>query len=160
MYRVHNNLDTHDCAKVLSAHPATLCLTSYLKHCVPFIYRNTFIYHIYSNKWSLSNKHPHFLWEKGGQMPSKLALGHQLSYIYQNFIPKTSFLELNTCTTPLHLHVSEYEGHFRSYVNVIILVYSMSFTSKAVYHRKRQPLGVRTELISMMHNSHMHVRTC
>ena len=32
-----------------------------------------------------------------------------------------------------------YEGHFRSNVNVIILVYSMLFTSKAVYHRKRQP---------------------
>ena len=32
-----------------------------------------------------------------------------------------------------------YEGHFRSNVNVIILAYSMSFTSKAVYHRKRQP---------------------
>ena len=32
-----------------------------------------------------------------------------------------------------------YEGHFRSNVNVIFLTYSMLFTSKAVYHRKRQP---------------------
>ena len=34
---------------------------------------------------------------------------------------------------------NSYEGHFRSNVNVIILVYSMVFTSKIVYHRKRQP---------------------
>ena len=55
---------------------------------------------------------------------------------------------------------AEYEGHFRSNVNAIILAYSILFTSKAVYHRKRQPQGVRIELISMMHNSRMRVRTC
>ena len=32
----------------------------------------------------------------------------------------------------------KYEGHFRSNVNVIVLAYSMWFTSKAVYYRKRQ----------------------
>ena len=51
-----------------------------------------------------------------------------------------------------------YEGHFRSNVNVIILAYCMLFTSKAVYHRKHQPKGVWTELISMMHNSHASTR--
>ena len=35
------------------------------------------IYHIYSNIRPLYNKCPsHFLWEKGGQMPPKMALGH------------------------------------------------------------------------------------
>ena len=33
----------------------------------------------------------------------------------------------------------QYEGHFRSNVNVIMMSHSMLFTSKAVYHQKRQP---------------------
>ena len=45
-------------------------------------------------------------------------------------------------------------------VNVIILAYSVLLTSKAVYHRKRQPWSVWAELNLMMHNSCMPVRTC
>ena len=35
--------------------------------------------------------------------------------------------------------ITIYEGHFRSNVNVIIVAYSMLFTSKVVYHRNCQP---------------------
>ena len=52
-----------------------------------------------------------------------------------------SFLSMCLCRPHIEMegNIDHIRSHFRSNVNVIILAYSMLFTSKAIYQRKRQP---------------------